>query len=190
MKRAREKTRVVPPYLSHHDSPHEHASFIREYIQKVPNERRESAALVLKQGWNLRCFVGFMPGKIVRKQEKLLCKQSGPYQYFIYFSAGEPGKATLSFICMNEWGEKRSRRHCAASIAEINDYLCTYQAETGHRLNPMDRGLCIMYSSHTNNLAKKAIEHWCLCATKLCLPKDIRRYIGQLLWTLRYTWMP
>lgn len=176
--------------ISFHDSPHEYTAFISKYRETIPTEIRKTCDRALSQGLNMRAFVGFMPGEMVRAQEKVLRKQDGPHRYFVYFSQGKPGLLTLSLPLKTESYDRKNFRYNASTWRELNEKFRGHQLMMRQRPQPMDRGKCIMFSARTKEQAKKAIDAWCLCAKRMGLVKDVATLIAKMLWQEFHVWMP
>lgn len=188
MKRARLSTRseLMNRVIPYHYSPYEHQDYIFNYLVTVPL----TPPLCEKYFEDILCheraFVGFMPSETVRKQEAILRNELEGHWYFCYFSAGEPGKVTVSYTCLNDLGKKRKKRHRLEKFSGLHTFLDSLEIKP----KPFDRGLCIMYADRVRSEARYAISQWSLCARRLGLVKDLRVYIARLLWDDRCAWMP
>ena len=197
MKRARNLFRAqhMNRVISYHHSIHEHQEYVFNYLTTVPlvparyqdNYKREDFDNILYYALSReRAFVGFMPSETVREQEAIPRHELEGHWYFCYFSAGKPGKVTVSYTCLNDLGKKRTKRHTLEDFGNLQAFLDSLEIKP----KPFDRGFCLMYAARVRNEAKVAIFQWSLCAQRLGLVKDLRVYIARLLWNSRCAWMP
>jgi hypothetical protein len=69
-------------------------------------------------------------------------------------------------------------------------YTPEYIMAGSKKLTPGDRGKSVKFRHLVSQAARDAIYAWTLCARRLDVVRDLRIYIGKVIWERRHLFMP